>query len=331
MTALIADRLTIADAARMLRDELKDRSYVTTTPLGGEVDRFLRYFATEYGAMPTSVTGYEYTLARLALYYADLTLADLEPPDGIDLIRQFWHHYWGDAEPTTRTNRLGVLKSFFRWAVEERRMIADPTRAIRYPRGRGKERKTHSIEEIQRILLAQERREDKIGVQLMARMGLRRNELRLVQARHIDADTGTLTVFGKGGTVEPVPLFPDLRSQIMALALDRMWLPDEFLLYPRKTGLKRGEMQVIWEDRRKPVSLSAIDKWWRRCLDRAGVPCFPMHELRHTAGTEFYKQTRDLKLTQRLLRHKHAKTTADVYLHLDTADLATAMDKLEAW
>jgi integrase len=81
------------------------------------------------------------------------------------------------------------------------------------------------------------------------------------------------------------------------------------LLYPQKIG-RVGVYpdvrvsRVIWEDRLSPLSLSGIDKWWARMLSTAGVEHFPMHELRHSAGTNFWRVTRDVRLTQKMMRHE---------------------------
>jgi integrase len=57
----------------------------------------------------------------------------------------------------------------------------------------------------------------------------------------------------------------------------------------------------------------------------ASVEHFPMHELRHTAGTEFHRASKDLKRTQMFMRHKSITATADIYMHLDREDLEASM------
>jgi hypothetical protein len=57
----------------------------------------------------------------------------------------------------------------------------------------------------------------------------------------------------------------------------------------------------------------------------ASLPHRPMHEARHTAITEFLRDTGDLKLTQMLAGHADIGTTANIYAHLDTTDLETAL------
>ncbi len=50
-----------------------------------------------------------------------------------------------------------------------------------------------------------------------------------------------------------------------------------------------------------------------------------MHELRHTADTEFHGASKDLKRTQLFMRHKSITTAAHTYMHLDREDLEEAM------
>lgn len=336
MTVLAAP--AYAEARRIVYEherEMRDRTYVTTTKLGGHVDSYLAWLTTERGGRPETAKSFEYTLARLARMFAWQPLDQFEAPEGTRLIREFLQHYYRDAAANTWNKNVATCKSFFRWAYEEGLLLTNPAGVIRYREQRGSERRAHPPSLLERIVAAQPERRDRVAVQLMARMALRRNELRLVQFKHVDNVTGELTVFGKGGTVLPVAIPPDLHRQLLAHALERQADHDEHLLYPMKLGRVGSfpdyTMAVIWEDRRAPLTVDAVGQWWKRCLARAGVDHFPMHELRHSAGTTFYRETRDLKLTQLLMRHKKSSTTADTYLHLDQADLAEAWAALPGW
>jgi integrase len=85
---------------------------------------------------------------------------------------------------------------------------------------------------------------------------------------------------------------------------------------------------VIWEDRRKQISSTALHRWWARRVEDAGLPHRPMHEARHTAITDFLRSSGNLKLAQMLARHADIGTTANIYAHLDTTDLETALRAL---
>jgi integrase len=73
----------------------------------------------------------------------------------------------------------------------------------------------------------------------------------------------------------------------------------------------------------------SVHRWFKRCLELAGLPDFPMHELRHSAGDAIYRLTGDLVLAQQLLRHEDIKTTRG-YLHPSLDRLKSAMADLEA-
>lgn len=329
---------TLAEAApilRMLTEAVKDRSYVTETGLGPDVDRFLTYLRVERGKSARTGETYEYCLALMAVWYADKTLADFDGKPGTNLIRDFLREKYPDVQGSTWNTRMATVKSFFRWAFEESRIDYNPAQILRYRSVPETQRKAHTPSKIEQIVVAQPERRDRIGVQLLGRLGLRRSELGAVQFRHVHHETRELTVFGKGGTVKRIPIVDDLYDQILRESLERQAHPDEYLLYPIKIGRvgvgAEARMDVIWSDRLAPLSKSGLDKWWKRIIQRAGVEHFPMHELRHSAGTNHWRATRDLLMTQKLLRHSKIGTTADTYVHDDVVDLAESLALLPAW
>jgi hypothetical protein len=54
--------LTLGEAARIIREAVKDKSY-RRTPLGQLVGRYLRWFRNEYGATDSTIRDYEAVLA----------------------------------------------------------------------------------------------------------------------------------------------------------------------------------------------------------------------------------------------------------------------------
>jgi integrase len=161
----------------------------------------------------------------------------------------------------------------------------------------------------------------------MARLGLRKNELRLLKIGDVDLRDGVIHLQQKGGdrVAHPVGPFPDVVGELEAhITLDAR-KPNEYLLYPRWERTIRTDRVVFREDKHRPLSPRGMHEWWAKRLAEAGVDHFPMHELRHTAGTEFHRASKDLKKTQMFMRHKSITTTADTYMHLDREDLEEAM------
>jgi integrase len=281
----------------MMRDAVKDRSY-RATPLGLEVARYYRWKRNEWGATDTTLRDYEAILARLALYFADLELSDFEPPVGTERLREFWDFHWGEKTPRTRAKVLSVLRDFFAWACRERGLHGNPTTAISRPKQRGVERGTFAVATFEKVISAQPRLRDRVALRLLFQIGLRKGELTKIQFKHFDLARRRLIVFGKGGKIRHVPIVDEqLRLELERHILDRQAAPDEYLLYPERTGpmnQHRGDdgtapFGVIWEDRTKPMSGTTMHRWWVACLERAGVPHQPMHEARHTAITELLR------------------------------------------
>ncbi len=79
-------------------------------------------------------------------------------------------------------------------------------------------------------------------------------------------------------------------------------------------------------------ALSAHGLWWRitRHYRAIGLPdrYSGLHMLRHTAGTRFYRASRDLYATARLLGHA-SPTTSAIYAKMDMEGLFQVIDKLD--
>jgi integrase/recombinase XerD len=320
--------LTLAQAARMMREALRDRSY-RVTPLGLEVARYYRWKKNEWGATAETLRDYEAILTKLALDHADLELADFEPPIGTERLREFIDNRWADRSARTRAKVISVLRDFFAWAVRERGLSGNAALPIFRPRKRDVSRGTFTEGDVRKLLAAQPRQRDRVALLLLFRLGLRKGELSRVQFAHYDGRN--LTVLGKGGKVRYLPVVDrELRETLERHILDRGPTAEEFLLYPEKVGPEfyGGPVGTIWEDRRKQLSSTATHRWWSRCLERAGIAHRPMHEASHTAITDFLRRTGNLKLAQMLAGHADTGTTANIYAHLDTSDLETALRAL---
>src|SRR6185312_4525060 len=99
----------LADAARIVREAVKDKSY-RATPLGLIAGRYLRWKRFEWGATDATIRDYEIPLSYLALDFADLEPRDFEPPVGRERLREFLDHRWGKRSPRTRAKNLSILR-----------------------------------------------------------------------------------------------------------------------------------------------------------------------------------------------------------------------------
>lgn len=321
----------LARASRVLRDAVRDRSY-RASPLGLVVARYIRWKRSEWGARPDTIREYEATLAALCLAHADLELRDFEPPIGYERLAEWIDERWGLRAPATRAKQISIIRDFFRWAVRHGHMVGDPTTRLTRPRPVDPERRMFSEADCEQIIRSCTRLRDLIAVSLILSFGLRKGEIRRFQLR--DYQDGVLNVDGKGGRRRDIPIVdPIIRAAIEQHITDRRkrnpeWR-DEYLIHPEKYargGLDRG-MILIWEAPDRIMSDMAAHKWWVRVLKRAEVPHLRMHAGRHTALTRIWRRTGDLELVRQVAGHRRSSTTADIYVHAHTDDMARKLGK----
>ena len=318
----------LAFAARVQREAMKDKSY-TSTALGLEAARYYRWKKNEWGATTETLRDYEAILAKLALDHADLELADFEPPVGTERLREFIDNRWGERTPRTRAKVISVLRDFFAWAVREAKLTANPAAPIFRPRKREVARGTFTPKDAAKTVASQPRLRDRVALLLLFKLGLRKSELARVQFKHYDGRN--LTVFGKGGKVRYLPVVDEeLRTALERHILDRQPSPDEHLLYPEKLGPEfyRGPVGTIWENRLKQLSSTAMHRWWVKCLESRRDPA--QADARSTTHGDHRVPAPDGEPEAGADARRHADigTTANIYAHLDTSDLETALKAL---
>ncbi|CAN5192066.1 tyrosine recombinase XerC [soil metagenome] len=301
---------------------MHDKTY-QSLPLGKHVARYLEYMKVNRDATDRTLEGYEATLGRFAAEHAHLDVTALEGAAGAQLVAAFVSRHYGGLAAGTRRKELSILSSFFSYLVRMDVLASNPVHRLDRPRKKTQRRRAHEPARIRAIIDAQPDLRDRVAISLMARLGLRKSEVRLLRWRDVDLGAGRLTVTQKGGARVDVPVvYPDMLQDLATLSVDAQ--RDDYLLYPVRVGNLNGQQTAIpFPDR--PMQPSTMHRWWERCLAQASSSHFPMHELRHTAGTEFLRATGNLELTRKFLRHANVATTSESYMHLDDRDLVEAM------
>jgi integrase len=228
------DSLTYAEAARIMREAIRDKSY-QLTPLGMDAAAYLRHKRKRL--TKGSYRKYESALHKLVCFFPDLEAKDFEPPIGTQRLEEFMDAHWGDKEPRTYNSNLSVIKDFFRWQVVQAAMVGDPTLAIERAKARDPHRETFNSDQVRAIIASQDGLRDRIALRLLLNYALRKGELRRVQFKHFDHVRLRLTVFGKGGTVTQVPLpDPAFWHDLERLILDSGAEGSHYLMCGRATG-----------------------------------------------------------------------------------------------
>ena len=340
------DGMTLTEAARVMREAVKDKSY-RAYPLGGEWAAFMRWGRGSWTA--ATYRDYESCGDKLARHFVDLELHDFEPPIGTERLEEFLDALWGERAPGTYNKNLTILQQFFKWAALKGKIHGDPTLPLRRRKKRQTHREVFSADHTAAILAngpedGKYMYRDRVALRLLLEWGIRKGALNAIQYKHFDRARIRLTIFTKGEKVRDLmipdeALWSDLDMAQMALGAE----PEHYLMWSRKPPFNRfagydpvtGKAKVTKvekpENRDKPLSGGGMHNWWYGCLERAGVAepgqrrGQKMHKARHTAGQALLEETHDIKLVQKLLGHASISTTADTYVDYDEYALAEQM------
>ena len=325
---------TAAQVARLWRDAMKDKSY-RAFPLGLEAGHYLR--AKRKRLTTESYRDYEACLDKLARYFADLELHDLEPPVGTERLEEFLEFQWGARAPRTYNKNLSILRDFFLFQVRRGKLHGDPTLVIDRAKARAVLRTTFTPDDRNAILASNPEVRDKIALRLLLDYGLRKGALRAVQFKHFDHYRKRLTVFTKGGKIRDLPIpHVGFWNDLGRLIFEREAEPDHFLMCRRKAvfhgyrpdGSTRMD-ETLFRD--QPMGVHGLHDWWYGCLGNAGIVAAGqtsgerMHKARYTAGQRVLDATGNLKAVQKLLGHESIQTTGDIYTDWDVEQLAESL------
>jgi integrase len=335
----VSSSLTLADAARIMREAVKDKSY-RAFPMGGEVAAYLRWKRGQL--TPASYDSYESILDKLVRNFCDLELSDFEPPVGVERIEEFLDHRCGESAAGTYNNYHAVLSDFFKWATLKDKLHGDPMRPILRRKKRDIHRTIFSDDDRTRILAdgpdGDSLYRDRVALRLLLKNGIRKGSLTAIQFRHFDRSRRRLTVFAKGGKIRELPivdegLWEDLGNHMVLVTAE----PDHYLVCSRKAVwrgyLPDGSSKFDYISYPgKPLSAHGMHNWWYGCLQRAGVAAAgqtsgeKMHKARHTAGQSLLDKTGNLKAVQKLLMHSDIATTGNIYTDWDEDRLAADLE-----
>jgi integrase/recombinase XerD len=134
---------------------------------------------------------------------------------------------------------------------------------------------------------------------LLARLGLRAGEVAALTLDDIDWRAAEISITGKGGHRDRLPLPADAGQAIAA-----------YLLHGRPTGAL--DRSVFIRDRapRSGLTPGAVTQAVAAAARRAGLGTIYAHRLRHAAATAVLAEGGSLAEIGEVLRHRRAVTTA---------------------
>lgn len=274
------------------------------------IDAFCDALWLEHGLSPLTLAAYRRDLTLYARWLQRRVGRVLDASGEADLLAYMAERH-AATRATTANRRLSVFRRYFRWALREHRVAADPTLRLQAARQPLRVPRTLTEAQVEALLAAPDTgsplgQRDRAMLELMYASGLRVSELVALKAVHLALDDGVLRVLGKGSRERLVPFGEEARARLM-----------DYLAQARAVILGGRRSEALFVTARGEGMTRQM--FWRivkRCAQQAGItaPLSP-HTLRHAFATHLLNHGADLRAVQMLLGHADIGTTT-IYTHV---------------
>ena len=182
-----------------------------------------------------------------------------------------------------------TIRAFCLWMQKTAVRSDNPTESSPTPRRPRAKPRPLPFGAVRAIYDAANRARTRIYIALAVLAGMRIHEIAKIRGDDFDLERNTLTIVGKGGAIEILPLSPELREIALEMPSAGYWFP---------------AYTVAGCIGRKAV-YAAI----KGAMRRAGYPDAKPHQLRHSYATELLRNGANTRTVQGLMRHADISTT----------------------
>ena len=283
---------------------------------------YLDHLRVERGLAPNSLIAYGHELDRLARYAdgrgkAALAMRQRDLSEFIGWLRE------RGLSARSVARAVHCLRGFYRFAVREGKLAADPMENLKAPRAFRALPRYLSTAEVEGLLAAPDVAtplgvRDRAMLEVLYATGLRVSELIGLRPSDVDLQIGVLTCFGKGRKERLVPLGREAGRWVERYAREvRGGLigsrPQPAVLFVSLRGGRLSRMGVWGIVRRHAVA--------------AGVAkVLTPHVLRHSFAKHLLERGADLRAWQAMLGHADISTT-QIYTHVSRERLRKIYDQ----
>ncbi|MGY4828436.1 site-specific tyrosine recombinase XerD [Sphaerotilaceae bacterium SBD11-9] len=273
------------------------------------IDRFIDALWIEDGLSANTLAAYRRDLTLYAQWLAQgpgKPLNDTLKPD-----LEAYAVERKDTKSTSSNRRLTVFKRYFRWALREHLVRADPTLQLLSAKQLFRSVKTLTEAQVEALLAAPDTEvplglRDRTMLELMYASGLRVSELVTLKSVHLSLSEGVLRVTGKGAKERLVPFGEEAHAWLTRYLAEARGeilhgqASDALFVTARGGPMTR---QMFWQIIKKHALQGGVH-----------VPLSP-HTLRHAFATHLLNHGADLRAVQMLLGHADISTTT-IYTHV---------------
>lgn len=285
-----------------------------------QIDAFADAVWLEQGLSRNTLAAYRRDLVLLAAWLRGQGVALIDA--GELQLNGYFAARHAQTKATTANRRLTVFKRFFRWALRENRVAADPTLKLQAARQALRVPKTLTEAQVEALLAAPDvttplGARDRTMLELMYASGLRVSELVGLRVLNISLQENVLRVFGKGNKERLVPFGEEaslwLERYLQQVRPQLLGPRQTVALFVTSSGINAG------------TAMSRVMFWniVKKYARQAGLATAPSpHTLRHAFATHLLNHGADLRAVQMLLGHADISTTT-IYTHIARERLKT--------
>lgn len=215
-----------------------------------------------------------------------------------------------ECSKKTVMRRMSALRAFFKYAIERKIILVDPTEEIETPKAEKKIPLSLTYEQVQQLFEMPDTGtllgfRDRTIMELFYSSGLRVSELVALDRKDFDSKALLVKVRGKGKKERIVPITKNAAEWIQA-----------YLVHPERfhdTDGHKGQADphaIFLNKLGKRLSARSVDRNFKGDLINSGMASDATpHTIRHTIATHWLENGMDLKTIQTMLGHSSLATT----------------------
>ena len=290
--------------------------------LDGAIQQFLDHLRVERELTPATLEAYGRDLTVFASFAGARKLKSASAVRSVDILDFLAFLTERKLAARSQARRLIALRQLFKFLKAERVCPQNPTEDVDLPRYGRKLPDFLTIDEVDRLLAAPDRRRprgarDAAMLETLYATGLRVSELVRIRLRDVNFDAGYLMTVGKGRKERLVPIgeaaLASLRSYVEVArrafagprALDAL-----FLTHHGRAMTRQG----FWKLLGRYAAAAGIRKR------------ISPHKLRHSFATHLIERGADLRAVQAMLGHADIGTT-EIYTHVSRSHLRAVYNR----
>jgi integrase/recombinase XerD len=282
---------------------------------------YLDHLRVERGLSENTLAAYGHDLGKLRDFAATAgrPMVDLSQRDLAEFVGSLRDQGLG---PRSQARAIHALRGFFRFALREELIDADPMENLRAPRTFRALPRYLTPTQVESLLAAPDVEtplglRDRAILEVMYATGLRASEVIFLRAEDVDMELGIARVLGKGRKERLVPLGREARRWVERYQAEGR---------PRLGRKTRGPTLFL---NNRGGRLSRMGLWGivRRHAVTAGVErVLTPHVLRHSFASHLLERGADLRALQAMLGHADISTT-QIYTHVTRERLRQLYDR----